>query len=190
MKKRSFTLIETIVVVAVIGITMPVLFVIIFALMRQQVKIYRLSQIKREGDYLINQMENTIKDNAMTIHSGTPPTDANVVCNNAGVPYPLGGGTASTIYFLDKENNWFGYTAGSNTVASMSSAHPSANLTSSKILVSNFSVSCIRNSIYSSAIILLNFDVCFDTGAGECTSTRPEETSSIHYQTRIKLRNF
>ena len=31
MKKRSFTLIETIVVVAVIGITMPVLFVIIFA---------------------------------------------------------------------------------------------------------------------------------------------------------------
>ena len=187
MKKRSFTLIETIVVVAVIGITMPVLFVIIFALMRQQVKIYRLSQIKREGDYLINQMENTIKDNAMTIHSGTPPTDLNIVCKDALSSYS----SNSSLYFFDKNNNWFGYLfqTGSDTIAS-ASAFPYEPLTSSKILVSAFTISCVRNSIYSSAIILLNFDVCFDTGAGECTSTRPEETSSIHYQTRIKLRNF
>ncbi|EKE14302.1 MAG: hypothetical protein ACD_12C00581G0001, partial [uncultured bacterium] len=60
--EKSFTLIETIVVVAVIGLTLPVLFAIIFILMREQVKINRLSQIKKEGDYIITLMENTIKN--------------------------------------------------------------------------------------------------------------------------------
>ena len=67
MKKfnKGFTLIETIVVIAVIGLTLPVLFATILTLMRQQIKIYRLSQVKREGDYIINLMENTIRNRAV-----------------------------------------------------------------------------------------------------------------------------
>jgi len=77
--KKSFTLIETIVVIAVIGLTLPVLFATILTLMRQQIKIYRLSQVKREGDYIINLMENTIRNRAVTVHS-EQPTDNNLVC--------------------------------------------------------------------------------------------------------------
>ncbi len=182
--KRSFTLIETIVVVAVIGLTLPILFVIIFTLMRQQVKISRLSQTKREGDYIINIMENTVRDKAVTIHTSTPPNDENMICKNVGAS-PSG----SSLYFLDKNKQWFGYENGSNTIAS-SSASTSINLTSSKILVSNFSLSCSRNTIYSAPTVLLSFDVCYDTGAPNCSTTRPEEITSIHYGTRIKLRNY
>jgi type II secretory pathway pseudopilin PulG len=183
--KRSFTLIETIVVVAVIGLTLPVLFAIIFTLMRQQVKIYRLSQVKREGDYVINLMENTIRSRAVTIHSGVP-SDANIVCKDAGIP------SASSLYFLDEDKQWFGYLFNSNSIASKSAdlTHPSIDLISSKTVVSNFSISCSRSSLYSPASILLSFDICYNTGSG-CTSIRPEEiTSILHYQTRIKLRNY
>ena len=184
--KRSFTLIETIVVIAVIGLTLPVLFAIILTLMRQQVKIYRLSQVKRGGDYLINIMENIIKDNAFTIHTATPPNDANIICKNIATSP-----SSTSIYFLDKNKQWFGYLATSNSVASTSANLASPiNLTSSKIIVSNFSIYCSRNSIHSPAVILLGFDICYDTGPGVCTGTRPEEITSMHYQTKIKLRSY
>jgi len=195
MKKfnKGFTLIETIVVIAVIGLTLPVLFVIILTLMKQQVKIYRLSQVKREGDYIINLLENTIRNRAVTIHSGQP-SDANIVCQNAD--YPLSG-TVDNLYFRDEDKQWFGYLFENNSIASKSADldNPpnvlTSPLTSSKILVNNtFSISCSRNSTYSPAAILLGFDICYDSGAGVCTSTRPEEVASIHYQTRIKLRSY
>lgn len=186
--RKSFTLIETIVVVVVIGLTLPVLFAIIFTLMRQQIKIYRLTQIKREGDYLIGIMENTIRDKAVTIYKSAVIDDTNIVCKNVET-YPLSG----TVYFLDKDNEWFGYEYdGLSKIASKSADldNPSIDLTSSKILVDSFSISCSRSSIYSPASILLSFDICYDTGLPNCATTRPEETASLHYQTRIKLRNY
>lgn len=184
--KKSFTLIETVVVVAVIGLTLPILFTIILTLMKQQLKIYRLSQVKRGGDYLINIMENIIRDNAITIHTTTPPSDANIICKNIGTS-----ASGTSLYFLDKNKKWFGYLATGNSVASTSANLASPiNMTSSKTIVSNFSIYCSRNSIYSPASILLGFDICYDTGGGICTSTRPEEITSIHYQTRIKLRSY
>lgn len=184
--KKSFTLIETIVVIAVISLTLPVLFAIILTLMRQQIKIYRLSQIKRGGDYVINLMENIIRDNAVSIHTTTPPNDANIICKNIGTSP-----SSTSIYFLDKNKQWFGYLATSNSVASTSANLVSPiNLTPSKIIVSNFSIYCSRNFIHSPAIISLGFDICYDTGSGVCTGTRPEEVTSMHYQTRIKLRSY
>lgn len=184
--KKAFTLIETVVVVAVIGLTLPVIFAIIFTLMGQQIKIYRLSQNKREGDYLINIIENNIKNNAITIHTGIPANDTNILCKNIGTSP-----STASLYFLNKDKRWFGYLATSNSVASTSANLASPiNLTSSKTVVSNFSIFCSRNSIYSPASILLSFDICYNTGTGVCTSTRPEEITSIHYQTRIKLRSY
>lgn len=190
MKKfnKGFTLIETIVVIAVIGLTLPVLYAINFAIMRQQVKIYRLSQIKREGDYLINIIENTVKDRAVTIHSISPALETNIVCNKDPSEYS----SLTELYFLDKGGQWFGYKYEGSKISSKSAdlTNPSINLISSKTLVSNFSISCAKDTIYSPASVSFAFDVCYDAGAGLCTSTRPEEVNSIHYQTRIKLRNY
>lgn len=188
--RKSFTLIETIVVVAVIGLTLPVIFAIIFALMRQQVKIYRMSQVKRGGDYIINLMENTIRDRAITIYKLAVINDSNIVCKDALSPYS----SITDLYFLDQDKQWFGYLISGNSIASNSAylssqSLPAINLSSSKTVVSSFSISCARNSIYSPASISLNFDICYDTGSGVCTSTRPEEITSIHYQAGFKLRS-
>lgn len=184
--KTGFTLIETLVVIAVIGITLPILISIILILMRQQLKIYRLSQVKKEGDYIISIMQTTIKDQAITIHSVKPASESNIVCND-----PATGPYSSTLnlYFLDKNSSWFGYEFISDSIAS-SSGLISSNLTSSKIFIQNFSISCLRNTIFSPPSIMFSFDVCYDTGGGVCNSTRPEEIATLHYQSRVKLRSF
>ncbi len=187
--RKSFTLIETIVVIAVIGVTLPVIFAIILTLIRQQVKISRLSQVKREGDYVISLMENTIRNRAVTIHSDVP-SDANIVCKDDGSSYS----STSSLYFLDEDKQWFGYLVGINPVASNSaylSAHslPTIKLTSSKTVVSFISIGCSKSSVYSPASISLKFDICYDTGLPNCATARPEEKTLIHYQAGIKLRS-
>lgn len=181
-KNKGFTLIETIVVIAVIGITLPVLFAIILTLMRQQIKIYRLSQVKREGDYLINIMENTIKGRAITIYKSTTIIDSNIVCNDLVPVYPLSG-MVDNLYFLDESRQFFGYKLDVDKVA-LASANPDIDLTSSKVIVSGFSIDCSRNTIYSPPSVSISFTVQYNT-----TSTRSEETASMHYQTIIKLRS-
>ena len=175
--KRSFTLIETIVVVAVISLTLPVIFAIIFTLMRQQIKIYHLSLVKREGDYVINLMENTIRNRTVTLHSAVPADDTNIVCKDASSSYP-------NPYFFDKDNQFFSYALNGIAIAS-ASANPDADLTSNKTVVSGFSIDCSRNTVYSPPSVSISFTIQYNT-----TSTRPEEIASLHYQMRIKLRSY
>lgn len=190
MKKKGFTIIEVIVVIAVVGLTLPVMFSIFFVLFQQQTKVYRLNSIKKEGDYIIRLVENNIKDNATMIlrtNSPIPPDDTNKVCFDDLSSYS----STTSLYFLDENSAWFGYTADSRTIASDSANLAAAiDLTSSKILISNFSVSCSRTYTFSQPLVLLSFDICYDSGTGDCNSSRPEEVASLHYQTRIKLRNY
>lgn len=181
----GFTLIEMIVVIAVIAVTLPSIYTIVFGIARQQTKIYRISKVKKEGDYILNLISNVIKNNAVSIHSNHPTTDLNEVCKN--VPSSE---TAASLYFQDSTNNWFGYLLTSNVISSDSSNLGSPiSLNSIKILINNFSIGCEKTASFSKANIMLSFDVCYDTGSGLCTSTRPEETASLHYQTRVKMRN-
>lgn len=194
IKIKGFTLIETIVVVAVIALTLPVIFSIFFVLLQMQTKIYRLNTVKKEGDYIINLIENTIRNDAVTIISSPiPPDDTNKVCADDLSVYPLSS-TISNLYFLDKNGLWFGYIANGLTLASDSSKLDSqgldpVNLTSSKTKVNDFSISCSRTNLYSQPSVSLSFRIeyCPDVA---CSQTRPEETASLFYQAKIKLRNY
>lgn len=185
MKKKAFTLIEMVVVVAVVGLVIPSIFAIIFGLVREQAKIQKLSTVKGEGDFILNVVANTVRNNAFTIHSASPPTELNAVCLETGSTY------AGTIYFQDQEAGWFGFIPDGDLVASQSSALATAlNLNSQQTIVSGFSMGCTRVNSYSAPVVSLEFDICFKTASNNCLSTRVEDTANLHYQTKIKLRNF
>ncbi|MCS6956230.1 MAG: hypothetical protein NZM02_00050 [Patescibacteria group bacterium] len=183
--KKTFTLIETIIVIGVLGLFIPTIFIIIFTLSREQLKINRLSLIKREGDYLINNLSLLIKNNAYSIHSSDPPDDLNIVCNKEEVFSSL-----EKLIFKDKDNNWFKISLNNDKISSYSSINnQSLFLNSNKIKIYNFSISCQNSSFYSSPIINLNFDICYKGSKNNCISTQ-EEIANLHYQTKIKLRNY
>lgn len=186
MRRKSFTLIEIIVVISVVALVIPAVFAIVFGILRQQTKIYRLSLVKKEGDFILNIIGATIRNNALAIYSSTPPDDTNGVCQIVE-SYPA----SSSLFFQDQWGNWFGFSESSNSVASSASVLGSPLvLNSEKTLISNFSIGCDRLVTYSPAIVSLSFDICYSTGAGSCASSRPEETANLHYNTKIKLRNY
>jgi len=176
---KTFTLIEMIVVIATISLVLPALFTIIFAILQQQIKIQRLSIIKREGDNVLNLMENTIRNYSESVHSATPPNDTNKICQSKN--------QQEAIYFKDKFNNWFRFYLNNNNnkIASQSSIVGLIDLTSSQTKIDNFTIQCYRTSLYSPPVININFTISYNT-----SFLRVEENASLNYQTKVKLRSY
>lgn len=189
--KNSFTFIETLVVISVIGLIFPVVISILFVILQQQMKIFRLTEVKRQGDQIVNVLENAIKNNAYNIYDG--PIE---ICEaDTANPFPHSGTPTS---FRDKYNSEFSINyATPNLSISYPLPPPPAptfsfaqgQLNSSRIIIESYSISCNRAAIYSEPLVSVNFTICYNI-SGSCVSTRPEETAVLEYQTSIKLRSF
>ena len=170
------------VVVGVVALILPAVFSIIFTILRQQAKIHALQEVKRQGDFTLNTMRTTLKNYAATIHSGTPPTDTNLVCATANGP------SSGQIYFKDRFNNYFSYSLDNSIVASSSSIPvfpTNTNLTNNKVTVSSLIIKCERGAAFSPPIISISYVVEYDSA-----SSRPEDTASFTYQTKIQLKSY
>lgn len=181
--KKGFTLIEMLVVVGVVALILPAVFSIVFAILRQQAKIYALQEIRRQGDLVLNTMRTALKNYAVTAHSTTPPQDANLVCVTSG------SSSTGQIYFKDRFNNYFSYSVDSSEIIASSSSIPSAttNLTNSKVKIDPafFSIKCERINASSPPVVTIHYLVEYNS-----SSTRPEDTASFTYQTKIQLKSY
>ncbi|MBI2641830.1 type II secretion system protein [Candidatus Roizmanbacteria bacterium] len=183
-KSAAFTLFEIIVVVAIVGLTLPVVFSLFFAFLRQQVKVYRLTEVKRQGDFAVRVIENTIKTHANTI---TKDASGVVVCK---IP------ESDTVYgFKDRFNNEFRFfiSGGSRISSAVTNLPPAptlpiggGDLTNDKVTISGFTLTCSRSTQFSPPVINMSFQVDYNpTDPG-----RPEEQATLRYQSTIKLRNL
>lgn len=176
-RAKGFTLIEVIVVIAVIGMVIPAIFSVIFAILQQEAKIYQLSEVKRQGDNALSIMESTIKSYAVSIHDA--PTGGNEVCASAG-----DSGTAA--YFRDSTDTWFRFYVNNNKIVSNSAVvNATGDLTKASVTVSNFAVTCTRPNGAAPPLVNIQFKV-----SGNGSSTRPEDRAELDYRTKIKLRSY
>lgn len=182
LDKKGFTFIELLIVIGVVGLTIPALFAIFFAILQQQSKVFRLSEVKRQGDYALNIMASTIRNNAYALYSNS--TLVTPQCDSPAETY------SSTIYFKDKYNAWFSFGVQNSKISSSSSvlAQP-IDLTTAKTSISNFSLSCERKADFSTPVIYISFDIDYNNNIGAVTPI-PAEQASLHYQTKIKLRAY
>lgn len=183
MSKKSFTLIETIVVIAVIGLMLPALFSLIFSTLQEQAKINRLSEVKKQGDSATTVIENVIRGNAVKVYSDQLLSQEQ--CKTAGSFWDQ---TASNLlYFKDKDGHWFRFYSNSDgRIASESSILSTTNtITSSKVNIDNFLIGCTRRAASSAPMVKLSFTLTYNP-----VSTRVEENASLPYRTNILLRNY
>lgn len=168
------------IVVGITGLILPVVFAIVFVILQQQAKIIRLQEVKRQGDFVLSNIKTTIRNSAVQIYSdGLLTTEE---CDLAASTY--GPQNGSTFYFKDKIGNWFQYYLSTDKISSQSAAG-AIDLTNSKVKVTSYDIGCQRKSVYSPAIVSLSITLQYGV-----TSTRPEETAELTYNTNIKLKSF
>lgn len=178
--RRGFTIVELIIVIAVIAIAIPAVFGVFFSMLQARLKVVALEEVKRNGDSAINIMKHMIQNNAVAIYSDN--TLNTQVCNTSASSSP------GPLYFKDKDNlaSYFNFKIDSDRI---SISGPSAVLnyiTNLKTITSNFSVSCSRTiATYNTfPIVTISFDI-----TAAAASTRQEEKAKLNYRAKIKLRN-
>lgn len=178
------------VVIGVIGMVLPALFSIVFIVLQQQVKVLRLTEAKRQGDFVLNSIGAIVRTDGVAIYSSISPFSTERCAQTDTTSFSSA--TGDDFYFKDKNDNWFQYAFSSNTIASNSGiAGASGDLTTPKARVENFSIQCKRSARFSPPVITVRFDICYGgSGVTSCSPNgRPEETSTLQYVTDIKLRN-
>lgn len=201
-QKHSFTLIEIIVTVGVVALALPVLFAIIFTITREQLKLYRLTEVKRQGDFAMSTMTTLIRNNAIGIYSEHTLSAGSKQCKTAGQTYsPATDGGATDddhMFFQDKVRTdyWFRFYYNATQIASASSVVSPVGLNTPRVKVSNLTMKCSRLNQFSPPLVNISFNVCYNTGTAatqDCgnASSRVEETSPIlHYSTNVIMLNY
>ena len=174
--KKGFTLIEVMVVIAVIAMVVPALFYMVFMILLQQVKIYRLSEAKRQGDFALTSITSNIRNAAVSTYDTANTTE---LCAGTGDISDIG-------KFRDQYDNWFNYVLVSGKISSGSSIlNTTTDLTKSNVTVTDLTLKCFKTASFSPSIVEVKFTIT----AGD-VSARAEEKATLVYQTRVKLRNY
>lgn len=186
-KSHSFTFIEIIVIVGILSITLPALFAIFFVILQQQTKIVRLTQVKREGDFVVDSINSLIRNNAVAIYQDQNFSVSE--CSTTGSTYTNPEG--NSFYFSDSYGFYFQINrvlnGGDQTyyIASQSAGASNIFLTTNKVMVSDFTISCSRSATYSAPVVTILFSLSYNT-----TSSKPEDKVTLNYQTHVKLKNY
>ncbi|MDH7476135.1 MAG: prepilin-type N-terminal cleavage/methylation domain-containing protein [Microgenomates group bacterium] len=180
-RQIGFSLIEMIIVIAIIGLILPAIFGIIFSIIQQQKRIYVLQEIKRQGDNALVTMETIIKNNAVFICGDQECGDKKCFSSNERF---LSTQKGKDFYFSDKNNDYFQFYQSSkspSTIASNSARLTNPiDLTSSNVKIDNFNIECFRSADYSPPIINLNFKISYQY----------DPSIYMDYKTRIKMKSY
>ena len=181
--KQSFTFIETLVVIALFGLILPLVLTMLFTILRQQLRIFALSEVKRQGDYIVSFLDGTIRENAYRLYDFS----GSEICDESSVsPFPHEGEPST---FHDKFNSIFSidYTYPNLTFNYPSQVFPAPTfsfpqglLNSSRVLIESYAISCIRSSEYSAPLISINFTICFNRD-GNCSASNTSDIISLNY---------
>lgn len=197
-RKHGFTLFETLVAIGVVALTLPVLFSIIFVLLRQYERTYAVIAAKSAGDNAITFFESAIRADAVAIY------DNRVILNEPSVqictkgqinrPYIIFGNVAGrepTMYFARKDGKRFGFTIedstdpGGGEVVMYTAADDNSRslFADSEFEVTNVHFTCLIESNFVLPIVTFSFDLRLRANANSRDPVAP-----LHYRTQVRLR--
>lgn len=194
MKKKGFTLLEIVVVMAVLALLLPSVFGVIYIVMQQQLRIHKLTETKQQGDLIMNYMKESIIGSAVHIVDGTGTAQ----CETAGSSYADSTNfrfaieeaisprlisfqeTGGALTF--NQHTYIPFFA-TYTIDSISLNDPTT------VEISNFTIECRRKTgNVSSAVYYPVVAFSYDATFVDNTPTAQEGIVTLHYQTKVKLR--
>ena len=179
LNKKGYTLIEMIIVLAVISLLLPMIFSVMYVILRQQIKIYRVVETKREGDRIMLFIKEKVLREAYMIRDSAGIER----CILPNVPYSdtpnlvfkkgPNATDASFAFYLSGESIFFNDFITLNTP-----------LNKSTVRITTFNVSCNKRTVDHSPLIDISFTIFYN----DPTITAEEGNVSFPYRTKIRLR--
>lgn len=185
--RKSFSLIEIVIVVGIIGMVLPILFAIVFLIMQQQIRIYALQEVKKQGDQAMNSIRSTVRQYGTIVSNPTliPTPTITDICPI----YPTTITPMPFIYVYNRDMIGFSYSLTNDAVPKIASnsahaANPVTDLplTNDKVTVSDLKFSCYKTNQFSPPIVYVYFKVTKSGGGAN--------PPSMEYSTRFKLKNY
>lgn len=161
IKRASFTLIELIVAVGVVGLILPAVFSIFFTIIRQQLVLIAYQEMKQQGDSAQTNIKNLLQNRAAYITDSA--YTALDVCPLPLTPTPT---FSPNLYVMDRDGHKIQLALNGTQLASTSAdVGKTYNLTSSVVIISNldFGFSCYRINEFTPAIVSTKFTVSKST---------------------------
>ncbi len=192
--KKGYTLIEMLIVISIVGLILPAIFTILFVIIQQQLRIYRIIETKKQGDYVLTFIKNKIIEDAVKIADET-----NEQCATAGTYYPpFSDGqqptndgstfffqttqpTSKFNFYIDTEIN----TIDDNSLVFNETVNGIATptqITSRKVIISNLAFQCVKKTNTGGALVRLSYVVTYNSTLGNPVS--------YIYSTKVKLRTY
>ena len=181
-QNRGYTIIEIIVVVMMLGILLPAVFSILYAILQQQLKVYRITETKRQGDLILEFMKEKISRDGASIYAPGPVD----LCVTPGETITTTDG--NNFRFRDDNNNtfWFNLTASTGDIR-YRDAGINALLDNTQVTISNFEIGCIRRR--NNTIVQFSYTASFnDLTPSIEEGTLPAPGIALNYVTKIRLR--
>jgi prepilin-type N-terminal cleavage/methylation domain-containing protein len=192
---NGFTLVETIIVLAIFGLVIPSVFSIITAIVRQQADIYRLTEMKRQGDYAMGYVKQTILNDAehLYAYSSNPSDVYEEICSQDGSPnefyetssngndFRMSTRDDPTIYMyfrLETDAN-----SGTSILLHENTDGDSEEVTSTSVYIPYFHIDCFQKNDFAAPLIGIQFAVVYKNKSGQQVNLNP-----LTYQTKFKLR--
>jgi prepilin-type N-terminal cleavage/methylation domain-containing protein len=192
---QGFTLVETIIVLAIFGLVIPSVFSIITAIVRQQADIYRLTEMKRQGDYALGYIKQTILNDAehLYAYSSNPSPRYDEICAQDGASDEFFETTndgrdfrmstkddpSTYMYFHIETDN----TAGTSLLLHEDTTGDSHEITTTNVYIPYFHIECFQKNDFATPLVGVQFAVVYKNKSGQQVDLNP-----LVYQTKFKLR--
>ncbi|MCX6732863.1 MAG: type II secretion system protein [Candidatus Roizmanbacteria bacterium] len=185
IKHKSFTLIELIVAVGVVGFVLPSVFNIFFTMIRQQLILVSYQEMKQQGDSIERNIKNILQTRTAYL------TDSLYATNNPCPLFTTPTPTFSPEMYI-RDRNEYGIklyqktVSGVDTIASDSADRNNSflktyNLSSKDVLVSDFGYSCFKVNDYSLPFVTTTFTMHKSTVFTDMV---------LPYSFKLQLRNY
>lgn len=188
--RRGFTLIEVIVVIATLAFVLPIITIVLFMILRQQLVVARMTETKRQGDQVVTTIQNILTREVVSAHEANSDPLCEGVTNPAVEVHHFEDEQGSAIAFIviDGALN----IQRTDAVSGAVTTEPITN--AQKATVEDdpnppdphpFVIECARNEVFTRPLVGINFSMI---PAGGITA-QELATSRLFFSTKVIIRN-
>ena len=178
----GFTLVEVIVVIATLAFILPIITIILFMVLRQQLAITRMTEAKRQGDLSATLIQNTLERDVEKIYD----ISNNEICTGAVV-------TATNVsYFTDSNANKISFVVTNGVLikriintAGVTTDSPMTNV--QKVTIEpSLSIKCIRSRLFTKPLVQVSFSII---PSGNIIADE-QNAAKLYYSTKTIIQNM